>query len=271
MEKALELFAENGIESTSIQQITQNCGISKGAFYLEFKSKSELVLGLIHHFMTEIIADIEQSVNKDQSPDHLLYHLYQSVFISYQKHSKFAEILMKEQPSNISNKELFGLFAKYDGSFNTIITSVIRRQFADVREEMLPDLVYLIKGLIRIYSELFFIFKYPVDLHLLCESLVEKTTIIAKHSSIHFITDDFLSLNKFEHIAPTKDELIKVLGQKINEVTDPVVQESLELLHDNLVNPKLPKAVIKGLVRNLYTNSHSKWVAYLYDLYLKKS
>ena len=36
IEKAVELFAENGFESTSVQQITERCGISKGAFYLIF-------------------------------------------------------------------------------------------------------------------------------------------------------------------------------------------------------------------------------------------
>ncbi len=43
MEKALELFSEQGFEATSVQQITERCGISKGAFYLSFKTKDELV------------------------------------------------------------------------------------------------------------------------------------------------------------------------------------------------------------------------------------
>lgn len=32
MDKALELFAKQGFEATSVQQITDHCGISKGAF-----------------------------------------------------------------------------------------------------------------------------------------------------------------------------------------------------------------------------------------------
>lgn len=32
MEKSLELFAKQGFEATSVQQITDYCGISKGAF-----------------------------------------------------------------------------------------------------------------------------------------------------------------------------------------------------------------------------------------------
>ena len=55
MEKALELFAEKGFEATSVQQITEHCGISKGAFYLSFKSKDELILALIDHFMMQVL------------------------------------------------------------------------------------------------------------------------------------------------------------------------------------------------------------------------
>ena len=62
MDKALELFAEQGFEATSVQQITEHCGISKGAFYLSFKSKDELILAMIDHFMIGITIDIDQVV-----------------------------------------------------------------------------------------------------------------------------------------------------------------------------------------------------------------
>ena len=51
IENAIQLFAEQGFEATSIQQITDKCGISKGAFYLSFKSKDELIFSLIDYFL----------------------------------------------------------------------------------------------------------------------------------------------------------------------------------------------------------------------------
>ena len=64
MEKALELFAKQGFEATSVQQITEHCGISKGAFYLSFKSKDELILALIDYFMTQFTSDIDYTGQK---------------------------------------------------------------------------------------------------------------------------------------------------------------------------------------------------------------
>lgn len=62
MESALELFAKQGFEATSVQQITEHSGISKGAFYLSFKSKDELIMALIDHFMEQFVSDIDHIV-----------------------------------------------------------------------------------------------------------------------------------------------------------------------------------------------------------------
>ncbi len=39
IEMAMKLFATKGVNATSVQEIVTACGISKGAFYLYFKSK----------------------------------------------------------------------------------------------------------------------------------------------------------------------------------------------------------------------------------------
>ena len=101
MEKAFELFAKNGIEATSVQQITEVCGISKGAFYLSYKSKDELVFALINYYLSELAGNIEQAVSKNTQDETLLYHFYFQIFNAYQSHSNFAKVLIKEQFTKI--------------------------------------------------------------------------------------------------------------------------------------------------------------------------
>ena len=96
MEKALELFAKQGFEATSVQQITDHCGISKGAFYLSFKSKDELIIALIDHFMIQFVSDIDYVV-KNTANEELLYEFYYTSFKSFQKHSDFAKLLLKNK------------------------------------------------------------------------------------------------------------------------------------------------------------------------------
>ena len=69
MDKALELFAKQGFSATSIQQITDHCGISKGAFYLSFKSKDALILAIIDHFMMKYVSSIDYLVRSEDDKE----------------------------------------------------------------------------------------------------------------------------------------------------------------------------------------------------------
>jgi AcrR family transcriptional regulator len=44
VEKAAELFAEQGFRKTSVDQIAKRAGVAKGSVYLHFKSKPEILL-----------------------------------------------------------------------------------------------------------------------------------------------------------------------------------------------------------------------------------
>ncbi len=46
----MKLFATKGVNATSVQEIVTTCGISKGAFYLYFKSKDELLLATLRYY-----------------------------------------------------------------------------------------------------------------------------------------------------------------------------------------------------------------------------
>ncbi|EIT86792.1 TetR family transcriptional regulator [Fictibacillus macauensis ZFHKF-1] len=49
IEEASALFANKGYDATSIQEIATACDISKGAFYLHFKSKEALLLSIFQY------------------------------------------------------------------------------------------------------------------------------------------------------------------------------------------------------------------------------
>ncbi|WP_042347448.1 TetR/AcrR family transcriptional regulator [Bacillus massiliigorillae] len=51
---AQQLFLEKGYFTTSVQEIIEASGISKGTFYNYFHSKSDLVLALLHHIKGKI-------------------------------------------------------------------------------------------------------------------------------------------------------------------------------------------------------------------------
>lgn len=263
MEKALELFAKQGFEATTVQQITEYCGISKGAFYLSFKSKGELILALIDHFMEQIISDIDHIV-RTANNETLLQEFYCLIFNSFQKHSDFGKVLIKEQTQSI-NQEFMLKMTYYDRLMEANIQSMLERLYGDLVTHTKYDLTYCIKGFMNTYSQLFLFYNVPLDLNQLVQSLVEKTNLLAKQSVISFLTPDLISIIKpTQNEKTTKDQLINLINQKIPEIeNDPIITESLELLKQNLINPTLSPAIIKGLHANIQNHPHTKWIAYL--------
>ena len=54
IESAMKLFATKGVNATSVQEIVTASGISKGAFYLYFKSKDELLLATLRYYYDHV-------------------------------------------------------------------------------------------------------------------------------------------------------------------------------------------------------------------------
>ncbi|MFC6040592.1 TetR/AcrR family transcriptional regulator [Paenisporosarcina macmurdoensis] len=267
MEKSLELFAKQGFEATSIQQITEYCGISKGAFYLSFKSKDELIIALIDHFMMQFTADADYIVKNTKVDEKLFYEFYFSTFNSFQKHSNFTKVLMKEQSHSL-NKELIVKMQTYDKLFEKSILSMIERVYGEDVKLIKYDLVYCIKGFISIYSQLFLFQKLPVDLNLLSRSLVEKTNLLAKHTTIPFISQDLIHLGTQPmDEAVTKEQILDIMELKIEEIEESIEKESLVLLQQHLLEPTLSLAIVKGLVENIRNHPHCKWISYLLRSY----
>jgi AcrR family transcriptional regulator len=267
LEKSLELFAKQGFEATSIQQITEYCGISKGAFYLSFKSKDELILALIDHFMIQFTADADYVVTNTEDNEKLFYEFYYSTFNSFQKHSDFAQVLMKEQTHSF-NKDFIIKMRTYDRMFEKTILSIIERVYGEDVELTKYDLVYCIKGFISIYSQLFLFQNAPVDLNLLSRSLVEKTNLLARHTTIPFISQEMTQMVKEpldEEV--TKEQILDIMEQKIEEIGEPIEKESLILLKQHLIEPTLSPAIVKGLLENIRNHPHCKWISYLLRSY----
>ncbi|MFF2447366.1 TetR/AcrR family transcriptional regulator [Neobacillus sp. NPDC058068] len=267
MERALELFAKQGFEATSVQQITEHCGISKGAFYLSFKSKDELIIGLIDHFMMQITDEIDHIVRNPNDDEQLLYKFYYAIYHSFHKHSDFAKVLIKEQSQTL-NKDLILKMQYFDKLIENTILSMIERLYGEEVKQTKYDLMYCIKGFMNTYSQLFVFYNVPLDLKLLSESLVEKTNLLARHTTVPFISQELIEIVKQPMNAEvTKEQILEIIGQRIEEIEESIEKESLILLQGQLLEPTLPPVIVKGLLENIRNHPHCKWISYLLRRY----
>ncbi|GLB60919.1 TetR/AcrR family transcriptional regulator [Cytobacillus sp. NCCP-133] len=263
MESALELFAKQGFEATSVQQITEHSGISKGAFYLSFKSKDELIMALIDHFMMQFISDLDHIVkDPNNTGEELLRKFFYTTFHSFQKHSDFAKIFIKEQ-AHTFNQELISKGRHFDQLIDNITLSMLDQLYGETVQHTKYDLIYCIKGFMHIYSHLFLFFNVPLDLNLLGRSLAEKTNLMAKQSTIPFITDELYEMfSEPVNKEITTGKMIEIMDQKIRELEESIEKDSLILLKQDVLEPSLSPAIIKGLIANIKSLPHCRLIAY---------
>src|SRR5207249_8454527 len=59
MRSAAQVFARRGLQQASIDEVAEEAGFTKGAFYANFKSKEELFLAMLDERFAQRIEDIE--------------------------------------------------------------------------------------------------------------------------------------------------------------------------------------------------------------------
>lgn len=60
IDAAVELFAEHGVQGTSLRMIADRLGVAKGAVYYQFRSKDDIVLALLTPLFDAIARVVEE-------------------------------------------------------------------------------------------------------------------------------------------------------------------------------------------------------------------
>jgi AcrR family transcriptional regulator len=69
IEAAARVFARRGLQQASIDEVAQDAGYTKGAFYANFKSKEELFLAMLDQRFAERVEEIDRVVATEADPE----------------------------------------------------------------------------------------------------------------------------------------------------------------------------------------------------------
>jgi AcrR family transcriptional regulator len=69
MKSAAKIFARRGLQQASIDEVTEDAGFTKGAFYANFKSKEELFLAMLDERFAARLKEIDAAVASDETPE----------------------------------------------------------------------------------------------------------------------------------------------------------------------------------------------------------
>ncbi len=69
MKSAAKVFARRGLQNASIDEVAEDAGFTKGAFYANFKSKEELFLAMLDERFAARLKELDSALATDAAPE----------------------------------------------------------------------------------------------------------------------------------------------------------------------------------------------------------
>ncbi|MDN4525719.1 TetR/AcrR family transcriptional regulator [Fictibacillus fluitans] len=154
IESAIALFAEKGFHSTSIQDITDHAGMSKGAFYNYFSSKEELMVALFHFYNDKITQRISAIEDQNLPPRETIKKQMVALFTSFTEHKNFIIMHFREQNSTINEEMRKHMLKTQYKSMKWLEKNLLSLYGEDITPH-LGDLILMAQGLQNTYIRIF--------------------------------------------------------------------------------------------------------------------
>jgi TetR/AcrR family transcriptional regulator, cholesterol catabolism regulator len=96
LQVAVRLFSEHGYGQTSLQQLVEAAGLTKGAFYHYFDTKADCLRALHRSFIEEELERLEAAVGKSTSAADAVRRIVRSFLYGVHQHHALARIFDHE-------------------------------------------------------------------------------------------------------------------------------------------------------------------------------
>lgn len=260
IESAIKLFSINSISSTSIQDIASESGISKGAFYLHFKSKDALLVAIIDYY-SDLITKSIQNKAYDTLPAREQYiHKLTDLFESILQHKDFILVQMRD-PSIPLTEEMKSSLKRLNYKLNQFHQSYLHQLYGEEAKPFVWDLTFMIDGLFHSYLK-FLIYAPVIDIQDLVHFVIKRldSLVDGLDAEQALLSDELISpfMTEFyeeetSETVPYELSELRSLISKLQNKDELLV--SIDILEEetNQQNPRLP--VIQGMLLNLHSES----------------
>jgi AcrR family transcriptional regulator len=264
IEAAWHLFGGQGFGKTTIQDIADQAGISKGAVYLHFRSKSEILAAIMERMDEEVKAGVRAILDRDDlSPKEKLHKQLCYQFQDVMEHQRLMKAYLEE--ADVALDEQMMLQAqkmRYD--WQEIQEDCLRMVYADQAPNHITDLAVTLSGVLNEY----YVYMLLEGLELESEKIVDYLVFVvdavaanlkdSKQSPI--LTHEMLpGREKIEAqmeavIKRRIEETITAMreeAEKMEEADAGEVNACLTALETELAREEPNRYVLQGLLANL--------------------
>jgi AcrR family transcriptional regulator len=269
IQSALKLFAQKGYSSTSIQEIANDCGISKGAFYLYFKSKDSLLFSILNYYYDEIITTLDSISQKNISEREKFVQQTAYLFDNALKHKDFIIMQAREQAIPL-NESIRALMFQMQSQLHQYSLKCLSSIYGEKYEDFLFDLLIMYEGLTHSFLKLLILDKNEIDTKNVAEYLLNRMDSIVKgiDQETPLLTENYLQKlfikPKINFMIKHTKKIIEIIDQIRFEIVDYPNKEEIDVTLEVLeaeVNKNNPRIhIIQGMLSNL--NEYEKLKKY---------
>jgi AcrR family transcriptional regulator len=135
VQSAIDCFYERGYDGTSVQDVVERAGVTKGAFYHHFTKKEDLLLHIHDRFMDQQMQALEAGTAGDLAPREALTLLIEEIVVSAADFQR-EYVIFFEQRRSLSEEPFEQVRAKRDEYerrvVRTIENGIARADFREV-------------------------------------------------------------------------------------------------------------------------------------------
>ena len=211
---AHQLFIDKGYQATSVQDILESSGISKGTFYNYFTSKGELLIAIFKNLQLEIEKE-KNIILIGHSPSDIEIFIKQlNVDIRHNRKNKlfflFNEVFISKEPELIQFLQKFE-FLQIQWLFNRLVDL-----FGNEKKPYLFDCTILFKGMLQQCSRFYFMDKKennnPTPIIRFCMNRLLRMVDEVSESKEQLINPQLM-----EQFSPTCDHVMDLLKEELKK------------------------------------------------------
>ncbi len=256
IETAVKLFAKKGVDATTIQEIADISGISKGSFYLHFRSKEELVLSIFKHYTERLEQHMFSVQDEGVGPRETFIRQLQKQFEEIMRQKNVVIIQLREQYLYM-NDDIEHFFKQKRLEREQWLHSSFLAMYGDPVSPYLADVSNLFQGIHKSYMKLMIV--NGIDLHAgkLSRFIVKRLDDIV-HGMIKDNETPLLTKSMFNPVLQDNRRIIQLLRTMQKEVnklnldadTREELLATLNFLLKEVRSDRTERYIFKGMLAN---------------------
>jgi len=253
IEESMKLFSEKGFHSTSIQEIADKSHVSKGAFYLHFQSKDELLIEIYSYYSEMILEKIGSINSRTHDPLEQFTEQIEAFLGLFKDHKEYLMMHVRDN-INLGEKMNELIFSLHKQSYNWLENQIISIYGESIQPHIV-DIVIQIDGILSGYFKWIAIHDLTFDSEQLAKYIINKVDVIVKsilqENQQPIFTYQALSMFK----VPSAQEIIQQIKKQIERSGNRELLEAIHVLEEEWNKKEPKKIIIQSMLKHLESNT----------------